>query len=162
MFIILVYASVTFKTKCDIRSVHEHLKETNKKTQLYLAAFESLYHLPWLLIDFLLAPTSKQARCWCKCIWLHVLSRLRAGKSEPSSTKAQCGIFFFFTIANHINSHRKQELCNSNRSKLFRFFFCICKWKVLITDVSHLKNLTPSIKTLCYDHKSHSGLLLKE
>lgn len=31
MFIILVYASVTFKTKCDIRSVHEHLKKNQKK-----------------------------------------------------------------------------------------------------------------------------------
>lgn len=30
MFIILVYASVTFKTKCDIRSVHEHLKKKPK------------------------------------------------------------------------------------------------------------------------------------
>lgn len=29
MFTILVYTSVTFKTKCDIRSVHEHLKKNN-------------------------------------------------------------------------------------------------------------------------------------
>lgn len=39
MFTILVYTSVTFKTKCDIRSVHEHLKKNNNCIWQHLKVF---------------------------------------------------------------------------------------------------------------------------